>query len=231
MTQTVDRQAVLARLPLFQLCTPAQLADIAESAGECVLERGQFLFHKGDRPGGFFIVVQGQIKLLISAANGDEKVVELIGPQSSFGEAVMFLGKPYPVSAMALTDAVCLAIRQATVDRLLAEDPAFARRLLAGLSIRLHGLIQDVAAYSMLSGVQRVIGYLLQSVPEEASGAVEVALPTTKFVIASRLNITPETLSRVFHELTSAGLIEVRGRRIAIPDLPRLRAYGSVDDQ
>jgi CRP-like cAMP-binding protein len=73
--------------------------------------------------------------------------------------------------------------------------------------------------------MQRVIGYLLQHVPDQ-TGSAELALPTSKQVIASRLNLTPETLSRILHELAEAQLIRVHGRQITIIDLARLRQFG-----
>lgn len=80
----------------------------------------------------------------------------------------------------------------------------------------------------MHSGAQRVIGYLLRDAQEEAQAGdgrgVAVTLPTNKGVIASRLNLTPQHFSRILHELTQAGLVEVDGRTIHITDLDRLRS-------
>ena len=82
-------------------------------------------------------------------------------------------------------------------------------------------------SYSLHSGTQRVIGYLLRAEPEpDAAGNIaQLKLPTSKGIIASRLNLTPEHFSRVLHELTAAGLITVDGRTVIILDLERLRTY------
>lgn len=217
--------ATLSRVPLFQTLSADELAALSGGVRELPLAKGAFLFHKGDMPAGFYVVLAGQIKLLISSAGGDEKVVEIIGPNGTFGEAVMFLEQPCPVGAMALLDSRLLQIRKDTVDQLLLADPRFARRMLGGLSMRLRSLIQDVESYSICSGIQRVIGYLLQQCPEDQESNITIALPTSKFIIASRLNLTPETLSRVFHDLSESGLIEVQGRKIVVPSLKRLREF------
>ena len=97
--------------------------------------------------------------------------------------------------------------------------------MLSGLSRRLHGLVRDVEAYTLRSGQERVIGYLLADVADDLSGGVaEVHLTPGKSVIASRLNMTPEHFSRILHELGDSGLIEVNGPVVRIPDLERLRA-------
>lgn len=217
---------ILSRLPLFQALSNEQLLTIRGQVAEKRLAKSEFLFQKGDPVTGFYIVVHGQVKLAIPSAQGLEKVVEIIGPRQSLGEAVMFLGRPYPVTAQALADTLLLRIDHSAVDRLLADDVSFARRMLAGLSMRLHALIQDVESYSLHSSTQRVIGYLLQHC-FEGSGDVEqaIALPTAKHVIASLLNLTPETLSRIFQDLARAGLIEVQGRTIVIPSVRRLREF------
>lgn len=218
---------ILARLPLFQELSPEQLAPIAAAAHERRLARGEMLFQKGDPSRGFFIVIMGQIKLAFPSAQGNEKVVEILGPRQSFGEAVMFMNRPYPVFAEALVDSRLLHIARNVVFDLLERDSSFAGKLLAGLSLRLHSLVKDVESYSMRSSAQRVIGYLIQHCPEngECPETVEFSLPTSKQVIASRLNLTPETLSRIFHDLTEGGLIGVQGRQITITDMQRLREY------
>ncbi len=103
----------------------------------------------------------------------------------------------------------------------LERDPAFSRKMLSGLSRRLHGLVKDVEAYSLRSSAERVIGYLLRDDETPA----EVQLSAGKSVVASRLNMTPEHFSRVLHELSAAGLIEVDGRTVRILDLEGLRGY------
>ena len=99
--------------------------------------------------------------------------------------------------------------------------------MLAGMSMRLHSLINDVESYSLRSSAQRVIGYLLQHCPQATSSATGSSnpLPTSKQIIASRLNLTPETLSRILHELSEAGLITVQGKIIKAHDMRRLREY------
>ncbi len=223
----LDLSQILSRLPLFQELAPAQIAALETACRERRLAKGEMLFQKGDPPKGFFVVVFGQVKLAFPSSQGNEKVVQIIGPRQSFGEAVMFMDRPYPVFAEGLVDSLLLHISSAPVFELLETEPLFARRMLAGLSLRLHSLVQDVETYSLRSSAQRVVGYLLQQCPQNESGAesFDISLPTSKQVIASRLNLTPETLSRIFHDLTANGLIGVSGKQITIKDVNRLREF------
>ena len=229
--ERLDIPQILARLPLFLELAPEQIAHIADHTREKRLEKGAMLFQKGDMSRGFYVIVFGQIKLAFPSSQGNEKVISILGPRQSFGEAAMFMDRPYPVFAEALTDTLLLHIAKSCVIKLLEQDTSFARRMLAGLSMRLHSLVQDVESYSLRSSAQRVIGFLLQHCDQEIHGKTDlaggqtIALPTSKQVIASRLNLTPETLSRIFHDLAEARLITVHGKKITIHDVGRLREF------
>jgi len=220
-------QEFLKNVPLFRELTDAELDRIAAGTAQVRAPAGTILFRRGEPCAGFHVIVYGQVKLAFGAADGAEKVVEILGPGASFGEAVMFLEKPYVVFAETLADSLLLAIGKAGVFAELERNPRFARKMLGGLALRLHGLVHDLEAYTLRSGTQRVIGYLLRDYSEEGDPRtpVEVALATSKGVLASRLNITREHFSRILHDLSGAGLIEVHGRIIRILDPERLRAY------
>lgn len=222
-----DVRGLIGRLPLFSAVDGDSQDLIAAAAGEHRLSRGEVLFRQGDPCHGFYLVAHGQIKLAVTAPNGNEKVVEIISSRMSFGEAVMFLDRPFPVFAEALTESLVLGIPRETIMRLIDASPDFARKMLAGLSVRLHSLVKDVEAYSLRSSTQRLIGYLLRETgdDEQLPAAADIDLPTSKQVLASRLSVTPETFSRILHSLSDAGLIEVLGKTIRVSDLARLRDY------
>lgn len=218
----------LASLPLFSRMQQAELERLATGCSLRRFERGKMVFRVGEPCEEFHVAVLGQVKLFVLSPTGTEKVIELCGPGQSFAEAVMFMGMPYVVSAQTLSDTLLLTIAKDAVLREIHGDPNFALRMLAGLSRRLHGLIKDVEAYALHSGVQRVIGYLLGdrlNESEVASEGITVTLPVSKAAIASRLSLTPEYFSRVLHELESAALIQVDKRDIHIPDTAGLANY------
>jgi len=227
MPPKIKTQAFLANLPLFKELAPAEIDRVAAGTTELHVPRGEILFNKGDPCVGFHLVIYGQVKLSFVTPQGSEKVVEIVGPGYSFGEALMFMDKPYILMAQTLADSLLLHISKQAVFGGLEHDPDFAKKMLAGLSRRLHGLITDVESYSLQSGTQRVIGYLLRQDEEQASAAAPytVTLPTSKAIVASRLNLTPEHFSRILHDLTEAGLITVDGREVKIADVAKLRNY------
>jgi CRP-like cAMP-binding protein len=172
-------------------------------------------------------LVYGQVKLAFTSPQGSEKVVEILTQGQSFGEAVMFMEKHYIVFAQALTDSLLLHISKSAVFAELERDHNLCRKMLAGMAMRLHQLMNDVESYSLHSGKQRIIGYLLRELSDaDLNGTnIAVTLPTNKGVIASRLNLTQEHFSRILHELTELALIVVEGRKIHIPCVANLRKH------
>ena len=148
----VDIPTLLRRIPLFSELSDADLELVLRFARERRLARGEVLFQRGDMAHGFYFLVSGQVKLAFSSAQGTEKVVEILGPMQSFGEAVMFMNRPYPVFAEALSESVLLHIGQAVVTELIEQDPKFAQAL-AGMSVRMHGLVSD----DLLPALQRAV--------------------------------------------------------------------------
>ncbi len=225
MGKQTDIGGILANLPLFQQLSEDEIAGLTAGTRAIRLNKGQILFQTGSLLEGFYVVVRGQIKLAFSSPQGNEKVVSIVEPGQSFGEAMMFMEKPSPIFTQALENSRLLYIAKQNIFAAIDRDSAFAHRMLAGLSIRLHGLIEDVENYSLRSSTQRLIGFLLQLAGASASGSVTFVLPASKHVIASRLNLTPETLSRILHGLAEMGLVEVKGRSITVLDIDRLSRF------
>ena len=226
--RTFDLPRYLSVLPLFTDLSPAELERLALGCQLRRMSRGDTVFRVGEPCEEFHVTVTGQVKLFAISPAGQEKVIELVGPGNSFAEALMFTGKPYIVNAQALTDTLLLTVKKEAVVGEIERDPRFAMRMLAGISRRLHGLVHDVEAYALHSGMQRVIGYLLrdQVVEDCATGeVVTVSLPVSKATIASRLSLTPEYFSRVLHELETAGLVRIDKRDVHILDPKRLADY------
>ena len=218
-----DIGEVVHHLPLFAALTPGELRAIAHDAVLVDAPRKTVLYRRGDPSAGFHVVLLGQVKLSVERDGGNEKVLDIINPLQSFGEAAMFLGEPHVVTAQAIEETKLLFLPgEAALSRIDA-NPRFARTLLARLSARLHRLMADVESYALQSGTERVARYLTSIVASGHNGEHRATLCASKGVIASRLNLTQEHFSRILHGLASAGLIAVNGREVAIPDINRLQ--------
>lgn len=218
-----DIQQILSQHYLFTSFEPAQLAELAGHVRPLRLPADSLLFSHGDPADRFFLVVSGQVKLFRTTPDGQEKVMELIGPGRTFGEAIMFMEQQrYPVSAQALKDSMLLAIPNRRYLQLVRNNPDACLRLLGDLSMRLHQRLNEVENLSLQNAGHRVARYLLKRLPPGGGDGTVLQLDAPKQVIASQLGMKPETFSRVLGALTQQGAITVKGRQIVIASVALL---------
>ncbi|WIV96961.1 Crp/Fnr family transcriptional regulator [Kinneretia aquatilis] len=214
--------------PMFQGLSEADLGLIVDQGSSLMrLPRGQALFSSGETCEHLMIIITGQVKVFALATHGGEKVLELIGPGQTIGESSIFNDQPQAFNAQTLTETLLLRIPKRAITAQIKRDPGFALRLLADASQRIRGLQHDVESYCLRSGLQRVVGFLLedQRHSPERRAPHTVSLPVSKATIASRLSLTPEYFSRVLRELEDEGLIQISRRDIHILQPEELASY------
>lgn len=211
---------ILANLPLLRQAAPAHVAELARSSRMQTVRRGEVVCRRGEIQEGFYAVAYGLLKLVLRGHGGREKVLRLVGPGQSFGEALVFAERPNPLEAIALADSMVILLPSKPVIALSERDPHFAHNLLVSMSERMHAFVADIEASTLHSGRQRIASYLESLLAGE--DAKSVRLPATKTILASQLGLTKETLSRLLHEFSSQGLIRIARREIDLLDRPRL---------
>lgn len=216
---------VLSRQPIFRGLSVDELDLLAQGSRELRVQKNEILFQKGDDPEGMHVLVMGQIKLSLPSAQGTEKVVHMFESGSTFGEAVVFLQKPYPVSAQATQDSLVVLVAKHIMLEALDNSPMLCRKMLASLSTRLHELLEDMETCTLRTSTQRVACFLVNLTPPGQPESYEILLPASKQTIASQLNLAPETFSRVLGHLAGAGLINVKGRTITVLNQTKLRNF------
>jgi len=220
-----DHIPALRRTYLFSALDDDQLRTVLNTAVEVNLPEGRLLFEQGQSAERFYLLTEGQVKLYRLSEEGDEKVVEVIKPGRSFAEAVMFMSaKCYPVNAEALVDSRLIGFSSQTFLNILRGSVDTCLHMLGVMSQRMHWQLSEIDSLTLHNATYRLATYLLRELPERGSGPQQLSLETPKQVIASRLSIKPETLSRILTRLARDGLIEVKGSQITLLDLERLQA-------
>lgn len=218
----------IARQSLLLSTVPNGIADqVLDEARVRQFDRGATIFLQGERASAIYIVADGWVKLYRIAPNGAEAVVGVFTRGSSFGEAVAFRNIAYPVSAEAVTDCTLIRIAADAFLNRIRDNPEVAIAILSATYVHLHSLVGQVEALKAQTGAQRVAEFLLELAPCPA-GTCEVLLPYDKALIAGRLGMKPESLSRAFSRLKEHG-VTVRQNVAEIADVAALRTYAVED--
>jgi len=211
------------------------LASLSDATAEALLakgiwrhyERGETVFLQGETASSVHIVIDGWIKLFRISPNGAEAIVNVFTRGSSFGEAMAFRNSPYPVSAEAVTECHLVQIPTAPLIAMMAERPEICTSILASTFQHLHTLVAQIEQLKAQTGAQRVAEFLLDLASCSTVGCT-VTLPYDKVLIAGRLGMKPESLSRAFSKLRRVG-VKVSRNHAIISDLERLQAFAGQD--
>jgi CRP-like cAMP-binding protein len=222
-----DDLDVVSRIAVFRALKPDTIRRVVAPATVAELAEREVLFRQGDPAAAFFIVVDGWIKLYRNTFAGDEAVLMVFTRGSSFAEAVAFTNGLYPASAEAVSEARVVRIPSSHVVRCIRDEPEIALAMIASTSQHLHHLVQQVEQLKAQSGVQRVAEFLA-SLCQIDHGPAMIALPYDKALIAARLGLKPESLSRAFAKLRTVG-VDVSASHVAIRDVASLYQLANDD--
>lgn len=216
--------AALNRMPLFGGLSREELLRFREIAQEKSFGRAEWIFSEGDEGEGFYVILEGRVKIFKLSPSGKEQILHLFGPGDSFGEVAVFEGGSFPANAQALQDTRALFFPRAAFRALLRNHPDFALKLLADLSRKLREFTMQIESLALKEIPARLASYLLYLAREQPGDGNVVTLAISKGELARLLGTIPETLSRIFARLSGQGLIRVTGRRIALLDRAGLEA-------
>ena len=215
-------EGVVGNLDLFWGLLPSQLAAIARQSSILSARRGDVISKRDSRLPGVFAVGYGTVKLSLGGTDGEERVIRLVVAGQTFGEETALLGKPCGYEARAVAEAKLVVIPSAALIELIERDTCFARRMVLALAERSLELVSELHSATLQRGAQRLASYLESLADPAAAGAHTVKLPVSKTVVAARLGVKKETLSRLLRQFATDGLIHVAQREVSILDRDRL---------
>lgn len=214
----------LRQQPLFQHLDLSTLTRIATGGWTVEAHRAVRILGRGDHLHGLYTVLEGRLKLYMLSCNGDERVLRVLQPGDSFGEAIMFNAIPSPVFVEAMSAVRLGYFPREVITDALVSSPDFMVSMLRGMSAMMRELIHDLETCCLQSATQRTVGYLLRESEGCPAPGLEIRLPAPKAVVASTLNISAETFSRELHRLQEEGFIQIDRRIIRVRDRAALVA-------
>ena len=188
-----------------------------------VFPKGALLFHQGEPANAFYVMLDGWVKIYRITPDGSEAVVGVFRRGETFAEAVIFLGGRYPVTAEVVTTSRLLRIDGEVLRQRIHEQPDLAFSMLASSSYHLKFLVEQIEQIKLMSGPQRLGDFLLK-LCVKPQGSETIELPYEKSLIANRLGMKPESLSRALSKLKPLG-VNVDRETVFISDVRALKQF------
>ena len=219
---------IISTIPLFNGLPEDQIVAIEKIAVEKQINKGEIIVSEGDEGEGFFVIVEGRVKVFKVSTEGKEQILHIFGSGQPFGEVPVFTGQRFPANAQAIDKTRVLFFPRASIVNLISANPSLALNMLAIMSIKLRQFAVQIENLSLKEMPARLASYLISLAGEQNKDEV-VTLQISKGQLASILGTIPETLSRVFAKLSGQNLINVDGKKITLLDrrgLEDLAEYG-----
>ena len=227
IVKSASVRAALAGMPILRACEDAVLDVLEEGAQFVRFGSGASVFERGSMPTGLFFVHGGAVRLMSLCPEGRPKVVEIFEPGSMFGEIGVFTGHCYRTWTQAIGASVLIHVPRERMLEAVAMDNALSNRMLTAVCARIQRLVDAISSTASGTASLRVASYLLEQLDRSPRTDACIVLPAPKKAIASLLNLTPETLSRVLRSMVEDGVLTVGGRRIHVRDRSLLAAMVS----
>ena len=224
----------LRRCVLFGRVDDAGLDACVASLRSRRFRRDETVFHQGDPGGGLHVIVDGRVKIVLPSPDvAEPAILTTLGPGAFFGELALLDGEAHSASAIAVDSTETLVLGREAFDRLLDEQPALRRALLAALAgelRRLTGHVEGLHFLDLAGRLARRIADLVDTsrplAGDGAGGGRRVAWPFTQAELAGMIGGSRESVNRILNDFTARGLLRIERDALVVPDPGALAEAG-----
>lgn len=217
----------IKKIPMFSELSEEHLSSIFDIAIPRNCKKNEIIFHEGDFYKGFYVLLNGSVKVFQVSSEGKEVIIHLIKPFETFAEIPLFEGNKYPVNAESLQDSELLLIPKEQFTELLKNNYEISFKMLGGFAKRLRLLTEKIENLTSKEVTERLARYLMNEIIANKTINLPepmVKLSISKSTIAGYLGTITETLSRSLKKLQEENIIRVDGKKIFISCPEKLKS-------
>lgn len=222
-------EELLRITPIFSRLSPGDRKAIAEVARVQEFTRGETIFEQ-DSPSAFYAIASGRVKIFKMMPNGKDVILEVFGPGDPLGAVAAYMDRPFPASAAAIEETVCVIIPRPAFFRLLETQPSLVRGLLLGLTTRLVELTNRLAELTggrIEARFARLFLKLGSEMGRAERGGTFVPLPLSRQELADMTGTTIETCIRIMSRWNKDGVVRTEKDGFVVLDRSELERIAS----
>lgn len=218
--------SIVKDIPFFSSLTDSEIELIDQILIKRTFKKGEYIFFEGEKGDKFFIIEEGQVKLIKMIANGDEQILNIFSKNDIIAEIVAFDKGNYPASAVTMSKTRVLVFEQERLEELILDHPQIAVKLLREMSHRLRRAQENVRDLALKDSSARVAGllvFLARRYGEKKKDKIVLDLSLTQKELANMIGSSRETVSRVLAKFENQKLIKTSRKKIYIFELDKLK--------
>lgn len=205
-----DDVDAIRNLPLFQDCAPETFEALMKISFLQRFPQGVLLISENEPADFLHVVLEGLVEMF-GSSGGRETTISFVRPVSTFILAAVLKDQVYLQSARTISRSRILMIPAQAVRQAMQQDKAFMLSIVGELATGYRRVVKELKNQKLRTSSERLANWLLAQARLSEDGTVRLAME--KRVLASRLGMTPENLSRAFSALRDVG-VRVEGTTI-----------------
>lgn len=218
----------IEKLPFFINLPEDITSDLLQHAQVSEYKKGKLLFLEGEMSSRLYFILSGWVKLFKGTSSGEETVLQMLSSGDMVAESAVFLNASYPVSAQVAKNAVVLTLPAPIIREKIKQQNELALRVLTGMSQHSQSLIQEFENIRLKPATERVGWFLLKLLLDQGKVPDLIELPYDKSLIASYLDMKPETFSRTLKRFKDNGF-KINKNSVILPKVNALCGFCDHD--
>jgi len=208
-----------------------EIADIDASKGCNFYDRGQVIFHEGNRINGIYCINKGKIKIYQTGSEGKEQIIRFAKEGDIIGYRALLSEEPLSASAATLEEATLCFIPKSQILKVIQNNPNFNFKLLKMLSHELGEaarIITDLAQKPVRERLAESLLLLKDTFELDAEKNIQVKLSREE--LANIVGTATESVIRLLSEFKKDKMIDLDGRNIKLINIPALTREANILD-
>ncbi|SDE11156.1 nitrate- and nitrite sensing domain-containing protein [Kordiimonas lacus] len=218
----------LKSLPMLAALADGDLDELLSLSQIREYEKDKLLFLRDEPAARMYVILEGWVKAYNGLETGEEAILQMLGAGETLLESAVFLNMPTPVNAQVVERATLLSIPAPVIRQRIHSSPQLAVNMLNTVSLRSQRLVQQLELSRLKSAQERVGWFLLRLALNQKSSDGTILLPYEKSIIASYLDMRPETFSRTLKKFKEEGF-RVATDHVVMPDADSLCDFCDVE--
>ncbi len=223
-----EQRTFIEKMPFFTDLPEPIVTSVLQHAQVKEYKKNKLLFLEGEASNRLHIILSGWIKLFKGTSSGDETILQMLTGGDMIAESAVFLNANYPVSAQVAKTAIILSLPASIIREKIKEHNDLALKVLDGISKHSYSLIQEFENIRLKPATERVGWFLLKLLLQQGKIPDLIELPYDKSLIASYLDMKPETFSRTLKRFKNNGFI-INKSSVILPGIRSLCGFCDHD--
>lgn len=217
-------QCIVREFSSLKALNKEELVKLAECKTSRLVKKGEVIFEEGENVNGIFCVKDGVCKLTKLSSNGKDHIVKLVTKGELLGQRSMISEEPVNLSAVALEDMQVCFIPKSEIMGFFDKNNQFSMnvmRTICGDLKEADSQMVNMAQKTVKERLAETLLYLQDTFGKNEDDSLKIQLSRDE--LASMIGTATESCIRLLSDFNKLGLIELKGKKIILKDIPKLK--------